>query len=156
MIPNRVQFWLREFCRLAVGKFAHLYQCCPKLGVLPYNRILDGFLHLSNRLLCCSCGNRRRESCLGELGIAVDRGGLLQSELGHIMKITKLHIHDFQQFRDFELDFTDPKTGLPLERICLIGRNGTGKSTLLSLMSYCLHGLPGRAVRCKQFQRLSE
>ena len=62
------------------------------------------------------------------------------------MKITKLYIHDFQQFRDFELDFTDPKTGLPLERVCLIGRNGTGKSTLLSLMSYCLLGFPLRGV----------
>ena len=63
------------------------------------------------------------------------------------MKITKLYIHDFQQFRDFELDFTDPKTGSPLERACLIGRNGTGKSTLLSLMSFSLHGQPQRGVQ---------
>ncbi len=58
------------------------------------------------------------------------------------MEITKLYIHDFQQFRDFELDFTDPNTGLPLKRVCLIGRNGTGKSTLLRLISFCLYGHP--------------
>lgn len=61
------------------------------------------------------------------------------------MKITKLYIHDFQQFREFELDFTDPKTGLPLEKVCLIGRNGTGKSTLLSLISHSMHGIPIRS-----------
>lgn len=58
------------------------------------------------------------------------------------MKIAKLYIHDFQQFRDFELDFTDPKTGKPLDRVCLIGRNGTGKSTLLELLSFTVSGLP--------------
>lgn len=51
------------------------------------------------------------------------------------MKICKLYIKDYQQFKDFELDLTypkgHPKAGEPLEKVCLIGSNGTGKTTLL-------------------------
>lgn len=47
------------------------------------------------------------------------------------MKILKLIIKDFQQFKHLELDFTHPETGEPLDRICFIGRNATGKSTIL-------------------------
>ena len=51
------------------------------------------------------------------------------------MKIAKIYINDFQQFKDFELDLTYPKghvkEGQPLDKVCFIGRNGTGKSTLL-------------------------
>ena len=50
------------------------------------------------------------------------------------IKICKLIIKDFEQFKDIELDFTDPKTGEPLDKICLIGRNGTGKSKLLKII----------------------
>jgi AAA15 family ATPase/GTPase len=50
------------------------------------------------------------------------------------MKLCKLYIPDYQQFKNFELDLTHPQTGAPLEKICLIGPNGTGKSTLLELM----------------------
>nr|MBP7284499.1 AAA family ATPase [Leptospiraceae bacterium] len=46
------------------------------------------------------------------------------------MKICKVYIKGFQQFEDLELDFTNPKTGEPLDKICFIGRNGTGKSTI--------------------------
>lgn len=51
------------------------------------------------------------------------------------MKITKLHLKDFQQFKDLTLDFTHPETGKPLERVCLIGRNGTGKTTILEQLN---------------------
>ncbi len=47
------------------------------------------------------------------------------------MKICKIIIKDFQQFKDFELDLTHPETGEPLDKVCFIGSNGTGKTTLL-------------------------
>jgi predicted ATPase len=50
------------------------------------------------------------------------------------MKICKIYIKGYQQFQDVILDFTHPETGEPLDKICLIGSNGTGKSTLLRLI----------------------
>ncbi len=47
------------------------------------------------------------------------------------MKIAWIRIKGFQQFEDTFIDFRHPETGEPLDKICLIGRNGTGKSTLL-------------------------
>jgi predicted ATP-dependent endonuclease of OLD family len=54
------------------------------------------------------------------------------------IKICKLIIKGYDQFKDIELDFTDPKTGEPLEKICFIGRNGTGKSKLLKILDVFL------------------
>jgi len=51
------------------------------------------------------------------------------------MKITNIYIRDFEQFQNVELDFTDPGTGNPLEKICFIGRNGTGKSKILRMLN---------------------
>jgi hypothetical protein len=39
------------------------------------------------------------------------------------MKLAHLILKGFQQFRNLQLDFTDPATGLPVEKVCLIGRN---------------------------------
>ncbi len=54
------------------------------------------------------------------------------------MKITKLTIKDYQQFENLELDFTypadHPKAGQPLEKVCFIGANGTGKTTIMELL----------------------
>jgi len=50
------------------------------------------------------------------------------------MKIAELRIKNYQQFKDITLDFTD-LNGNPLNKICFIGRNGTGKSTILSLLN---------------------
>jgi predicted ATPase len=50
------------------------------------------------------------------------------------MRISKILIKSFQQFENFQLDLTHPETGEPLEKICLIGPNGTGKSTILGLI----------------------
>jgi len=54
------------------------------------------------------------------------------------MKISKIYIKGFQQFQDVELDFTNPKTGLPLDKVCFIGSNGTGKSKLLNFLNELL------------------
>ena len=51
------------------------------------------------------------------------------------MKICKIRIKDFKQFKDIKLDFTHPVTGEPLDKICFIGSNGTGKSTLLNFIN---------------------
>ena len=55
------------------------------------------------------------------------------------MKITGIHINDFHQFKDFHLDLTYPKghekAGKPLEKVCIIGQSGTGKTTLLKILN---------------------
>lgn len=55
------------------------------------------------------------------------------------MKISKIIIPNYQQFRNFRLDLTYPenhkKAGQPLDKICFIGRNATGKTTLLNLIT---------------------
>lgn len=56
------------------------------------------------------------------------------------MKICKIYIKDYLHFKDFELDLTNPHTGEPLEKVCLIGRNGTGKTLLLNLLNRFLLG----------------
>ncbi len=54
------------------------------------------------------------------------------------MHLKKIHVEDRDQFKDFELDLTYPKghtkAGKPLDKICIIGDNGTGKTTLLELI----------------------
>lgn len=55
------------------------------------------------------------------------------------MKITRLEIADYQQFKDFAIDLTypagHPKAGEPLDKICLIGQSGTGKTTILNMIN---------------------
>lgn len=54
------------------------------------------------------------------------------------MKISKVRIKHLQQFQDLELDLTYPKghekEGKPLDKVCIIGQSGTGKTTLLKLL----------------------
>lgn len=57
------------------------------------------------------------------------------------MKICSIRIKGFQQYRDTYIDFTDPATGKPSNKICIIGKNGTGKSTLLNLIVTILDNL---------------
>ena len=56
------------------------------------------------------------------------------------MKISKIELSDYQQFKDVVLDLTYPKghklEGKPLDKICLIGQSGTGKTTILRLIKY--------------------
>ncbi|MCB9235997.1 MAG: ATP-binding protein [Bacteroidia bacterium] len=62
------------------------------------------------------------------------------------MKVTKIHIQEFQQFRDFGLELTYPdgheKAGQPLEKVCLLGQSGTGKTTLLEIIRKSLQTPP--------------
>lgn len=55
------------------------------------------------------------------------------------MKVKSLSIKDFNQFKDFELDLTYPaghaKAGLPLDKVCIIGQSGTGKTSLLNKLA---------------------
>lgn len=50
------------------------------------------------------------------------------------MKICQIYIKGYQQFENTFLDFTNPETGEPVDKICLIGKNGTGKTTILKLL----------------------
>lgn len=55
------------------------------------------------------------------------------------MKITNIHIKDYHQFKDFDLDLTypkgHPKEGKPLDKVCFIGQSGTGKTTILRTLT---------------------
>ncbi len=54
------------------------------------------------------------------------------------MKVTKIKLKDFHQFKDLEIDLTYPKghtkAGEPLDKVCIIGQSGTGKTTLLKII----------------------
>lgn len=56
------------------------------------------------------------------------------------MKISKISLKGYNQFKDLEIDLTYPKghekEGQPLEKICFIGQSGTGKTSLLRLIKY--------------------
>ncbi|MFK7947017.1 MAG: AAA family ATPase [Saprospiraceae bacterium] len=58
------------------------------------------------------------------------------------MKVSRIEIKDFQQFKDFQVDLTYPKghekAGEPLDKVCFIGQSGTGKTTLLELIKQAL------------------
>ena len=59
------------------------------------------------------------------------------------MKITKIHLKDFHQFRDLTIDLTYPKghekEGQPLDKVCFIGQSGTGKTSLLEIIPKFVH-----------------
>jgi predicted ATPase len=54
------------------------------------------------------------------------------------MKLTELHIKDYNQFEDFKLDLTypkgHPKVGQALDKVCFIGQSGTGKTSLIEIV----------------------
>ena len=55
------------------------------------------------------------------------------------MRLCELYIVDDKQFQDFHLDLTYPKghpqAGFPLDKVCFIGANGTGKTMLLRMIN---------------------
>ncbi len=74
------------------------------------------------------------------------------------MKISKIHIKDFHQFKDFTLDLTYPagheKEGKPLDKVCFIGQSGTGKTTLLELMPLFLYDYPTNLAYLSNFDEI--
>ena len=54
------------------------------------------------------------------------------------MKITRLEIKEYKQFKDLTLDLTYPlghqKAGEPLDKICIIGQSGVGKTNILEII----------------------
>ncbi len=62
------------------------------------------------------------------------------------MKIHKITLKDYNQFKDLEIDLTYPKghakEGQPLDKVCFIGQSGTGKTSLLRLIKYFVTGSP--------------
>jgi len=63
------------------------------------------------------------------------------------MKIASIDIQEFRQFKNLTLDLTYPKghdkAGEPLDKVCIIGQSGTGKTNLLELIY-------GRTFRLKE------
>lgn len=55
------------------------------------------------------------------------------------MKIKYLEIKNYKQFKDLTLELTYPKghekAGEPLDKICIIGQSGTGKTNLLEIIT---------------------
>ncbi len=59
------------------------------------------------------------------------------------MRISHIHIREYNQFKDFTLDLRYPpdhptKAGKPLDKVCFIGYSGTGKTSLLQLVKIAL------------------
>lgn len=76
------------------------------------------------------------------------------------MKISKIEIKDFHQFKDFTLDLTYPKghekEGKPLDKVCFIGQSGTGKTTLLELFPMFLNGYQTNLILKSQIDKVKE
>lgn len=57
-----------------------------------------------------------------------------------VMKIKKIELNGYNQFKNVEIDLTYPqgheKAGKPLDKICIIGQSGTGKTSLLRLIKW--------------------
>lgn len=60
------------------------------------------------------------------------------------MKISKIKLNRYYQFQDISIDLTYPighaKEGQPLDKVCLIGQSGTGKTSLLRLIKWFVSG----------------
>lgn len=56
------------------------------------------------------------------------------------MKLKKIIIKNYKQLKNVEIDLTYPaghrKAGKPLDKICILGKSGTGKTTLLRLIKW--------------------
>ena len=66
------------------------------------------------------------------------------------MRIRKIWIRGHNHFRDTFIDFTNPTTGEAVDKVCFIGKNGTGKSTLLRLIRDTLQWMSSKTPDSKQ------
>lgn len=60
------------------------------------------------------------------------------------MKVLGITLENFKRFKKKHLDFSDPETGLAKDLIVLVGRNGSGKSTVLQAIAAMLGAATGR------------
>ena len=51
------------------------------------------------------------------------------------MRVSAIFLKNYRQFRRIKIDLTHPETKQPLDKICFIGPNASGKSTLLGLLN---------------------
>ncbi len=54
------------------------------------------------------------------------------------MKVKKLHLGNFKRFSGETFNYCDSETGLAQDLIVIVGRNGSGKSTILQAISAML------------------
>lgn len=57
------------------------------------------------------------------------------------MKMRRIRIRNLRRFRDFELDFVDPRTGAPRQWTVLVGEHGVGKSDVLQAVRLTACGI---------------
>lgn len=82
------------------------------------------------------------------------------------MKISKVVIEDQYPFKHLALDFTYPighkKEGQPLDKVCIIGQSGTGKTSILEMVQANLYAFyyaarePNGRRTCQHLQLESE
>ena len=57
------------------------------------------------------------------------------------MKVSRISLKNFRQFKDLELDLTYPgghdKAGEPLDKVCIIGQSGVGKTSIIEFIKAC-------------------
>ncbi len=66
------------------------------------------------------------------------------------MKIKEIILKNYLQFKDLKLDLTYPKghkkEGQPLDKICIIGQSGTGKTNLLKIIRDKLYKTEAKTI----------
>jgi predicted ATPase len=60
------------------------------------------------------------------------------------MKVKSLSLQNFKRFQNYSIDFTEPETGVAKDLIVLVGKNGSGKSTILQAIASMLGTATGR------------
>lgn len=61
------------------------------------------------------------------------------------LKIIQLRLKNYHQFKNVRFDFINHETDESLEKVCFIGANGTGKTTILELLSGFLNNYNNNA-----------
>jgi hemerythrin-like domain-containing protein len=76
------------------------------------------------------------------------------------MKITRFVISDYHQFGYLNIDLTypkgHPKEGKPLEKVCFIGKNGTGKTSILKFIKNFYNQLHSSNNNIVEFDNIND